>query len=134
MSISVDVLKEYEPIMKDAHKKTPIQGRLECLGKLLNIKKDEFILVEPYINRNILPIVLDRLNDKPEVSAEALKVGLYFISYFSIQSFPLVIQGLFSGIREESKWKQKVGTLELLTEYIKRLDCYDKDLLSSCLP
>ena len=134
MSISVDILKGYEPIMNDAHKKTPIQGRLECLGKLLNIKKDEFILVEPYINRNILPIILDRLNDKPEVSAESLKVGLYFISNFSIQSFPLVIQGLFSGIREESKWKQKVGTLELLTEYIKRLDCYDKDLLSSCLP
>ena len=134
MSISVDILKGYEPILKDAHKKTPIQGRFECLGKLLNIKKEEFISIEPYLNKNILPIILDRLTDKPEVSSEALKVGLYFISNFSIQSFPLVIQGLFSGIREESKWKLKVGTLKLLSEYIKKLDCYDRDLLSSCLP
>ena len=38
--------------------KNSIQGRLESEGKLLNIKKDEFILVEPYINRNILQLFL----------------------------------------------------------------------------
>ena len=34
----------------------------------------------------------------------------------------------------ESKWKSKVGSLTFLGEYIDRVEKYDRDLLSSCLP
>ena len=37
-------------------------------------------------------------------------------------------------MREESKWKAKVGSLTLLGDFISRLDIFDKDLLSASLP
>ena len=37
-------------------------------------------------------------------------------------------------MREESKWKAKVGSLILLGDYIQRLEVYDRELLSACLP
>ena len=86
------------------------------------------------IVENILPIVLKRIDDKPNVAEAALKVGQDFVSKLSIQSFPNIIEVLFQEMREESKWKAKVGSLTLLGEFITRLDMYDRDLLSASLP
>ena len=48
-------------------------------------------------------------------------VGQDFVSKLSIQSFPNIIEVLFQEMREESKWKAKVGSLTI-GEFI-RLIC-----------
>ena len=103
----------------------------EKLNELLTISN--FKEVEPYLVENIL-IVLKRTDDKPAVSEAALNVGKLFVKNFSVQAFPLIIQTLFNEMREESKWKAKVGSLILLGDYIQRLEVYDRELLSACLP
>jgi elongation factor 3 len=120
------------PILNDAHKKTDVIPRIDQLNNLLNI--DSFKEYEPYLVTNILPIVLKRIDDKPNVAEIALKVGQYFISNLSIQAFPKVIQQLFCEMKKESKWKAKIGSLTLLGEYITKLETYDRELLSASLP
>lgn len=132
ITVTHDMLEGMKPILNDAHKKTPPGPRTEQLEKLLTI--DNFKQVEPYLVENILPIILKRIDDKPIVSKVALKVGQDFVSKLSIQSFPNVIEVLFQEMREESKWKAKVGSLTLLGDFISRLDIFDKDLLSASLP
>ena len=132
ITVTHGMLEGMKPILNDAHKKTAPGPRIENLEKLLTI--DNFREVEAYIVRDILPIVLKRIDDKPNVAEVALKVGQYFVSKVSIQSFPRVIEVLFQEMGEESKWKAKVGSLTLLGEYITRLDMYDRDLLSASLP
>jgi elongation factor 3 len=132
ITVTHDMLEGMKPILNDAHKKTPPGPRIEQLEKLLQI--ENFREVEAYIVRDILPIVLKRIDDKPNVAEVALKVGQNFLSRVSIQSFPRIIEVLFQEMREESKWKAKVGSLTLLGEYITRLDMYDRDLLSASLP
>jgi elongation factor 3 len=120
------------PILNDAHKKTDVKPRIDQLNNLLNI--EDFKKYEPYLFSNILPIVLKRIDDKPNVAEIALKVGQYFISKVSIQAFPKVIQLLFYEMRNVSKWKSKIGSLTLLGEYITRIEIYDRELLSASLP
>lgn len=90
--------------------------------------------MEPFLVEKILPIVLNRLDDKPQVVESALEVGLNFVSRFSIQAFPRVIEILFRGMTTESKWKAKLGSLKLLGSYVDRIENMDRDLLSACLP
>ena len=40
-TITIDELKQKIPVLKDAHKKTPIQPRLDALGTLLNLEKSK---------------------------------------------------------------------------------------------
>ena len=120
------------PIMRDAHKKTPIQPRLEALETLMNLTN--FKSIEPYFVENILEIIIDRTDDKPLVSEKAIHLGKDIISKLSIQAFPRVLQHLFKGILVERKWKVKIGTLTFLEDYIDRVEKFDRDLLSSCLP
>jgi len=127
-----DQLTGYIPTLSDAHKKTPIGPRLETLTLLKNIQN--FTLVEPFLVEKILPIVLNRLDDKPQVVESALEVGLNFVSRFSIQAFPRVIEILFREMTTESKWKAKLGSLKLLGSYVDRVENMDRDLLSACLP
>ena len=132
MIFTHEYIDEIIPILTDAHKKTPPGPRTEKLNELLTISN--FKEVEPYLVENILPIVLKRTDDKPAVSEVALNVGKLFVKNFSVQAFPLIIQTLFNEMREESKWKAKVGSLILLGDYIQRLEVYDRELLSACLP
>ena len=83
ITVTHDMLEGMKPILNDAHKKTPPGPRTEQLEKLLTI--DNFREVEPYIVENILPIVLKRIDDKPNVADVALKVGQDFVSKLSIQ-------------------------------------------------
>ena len=53
------------PILMDAHKKTPPGPRINQLEKLLTIIN--FQELEPYLVNKILPIILKRMDDKPEV-------------------------------------------------------------------
>lgn len=123
------------PILNDAHKKTPVEPRLQVLDKLLTIiNTDNFKLYEPYIVNTILPILIQRFNDKPNVIELADNVGATLIDKLSIQAFPLVISILNESMRIDSKWKSKLGCIKLLSRYIKRVYKYDRDLLSSCLP
>ena len=132
MIFTHEYIDEIIPTLTDAHKKTPPGPRTEKLNELLTISN--FKEVEPYLVENILPIVLKRTDDKPAVSEVALNVGKLFVKNFSVQAFPLIIQTLFNEMREESKWKAKVGSLILLGDYIQRLEVYDRELLSACLP
>jgi elongation factor 3 len=129
---NIDMLEAMIPILNDAHKKTLPGPRIEQLEKLIQI--DNFKEIESYLIPNILPIILKRLDDKPNVVELALKAGKNIISKVSIQIFPKVIELLFNEMQKESKWKSKIGSLILMDEYISRLNLYDKDLLSSCLP
>ena len=90
-----------KPILNDAHKKTPPGPRIEQLEKLLQI--DNFRGVEAYIIRDILPIVLKRIDDKPNVAEVALKVGQNFLSRVSIQSFPRIIEVLFQEMNHKRR-------------------------------
>ena len=125
-------LSGYIPALSDAHKKTPIGPRLETLSLLKNLQN--FRLLEPFLVEKILPIVLNRLDDKPQVVETALEVGLDFVSKFSIQAFPRVIKVLFREMTTESRWKAKLGSLNLLGSYVDRVEKMDRDLLSACLP
>ena len=130
--LTINELQEKIPVLKDAHKKTPIQPRLDALGTLLNL--ENLRNIEPYFVDNILEIVINRTDDKPQVSEKALEVGRDIISKLSIQAFPRVIQIIFRGMSVESKWKSKFGSLTFLGDYIDRVEKFDRDLLSSCLP
>ena len=63
-----NILKEIVPILSDAHKKTPVGPRISKLEILETfIKNPNFKIYEPYIVQHILPILLERYTDKPNV-------------------------------------------------------------------
>ena len=130
--LTIEDLQAKIPVIQDAHKKTPIQPRLEALEKLMNITN--FTQIEPYFVENVLEVIIDRTDDKPQVSEKALLLGRDIISKLSIQAFPRVIEIIFKGLVVERKWKVKVGSLTFLEDYIDRVQKFDRDLLSSCLP
>ncbi len=135
LSLNIDTLEMMIPILKDAHKKTPPENRINMLNNLnLIVDSHLFQKFEIYIVDHILPIILDRLNDVPKVIEIAGTVGFKIISKLSIQAFPYVLTKLKVGTDFTSKWKTQVGTLKLLQEYVNRVFKYDRDLLSSCLP
>ena len=127
-------LEDMIPVLEDAHKKTPLEPRIEKLENLLTIDKETFHEREPFLAQKILPIVLARIDDKPKVSEVALKVGKFFIENLSIQVFPLICSYFFKNMREESKWRAKEGSLILINDYMKRVEFNDRDLLSASLP
>ena len=55
---------------------------------------DNFQELEPYLVNNILPIILKRMDDKPNVTEIAIKVGNVFVSKLSIQTFPYINSNL----------------------------------------
>lgn len=123
------------PILNDAHKKTPPGPRIEMLEKVgAIISSDSLRVYEPYLIQYILPVILQRFNDKPLVADMAKKIGSQLVDVLSIQAFPQVSTVLFKEISVEAKWKTKLGTLGLLKQYIIRVENLDKDLLSACLP
>ena len=122
------------PALSDAHKKTPIEPRLDALTKLSEITVEQFQSFEPYFVYSILDVVIKRLDDKPQVVEKALDVGLKVIEMLSIQAFPRVLTVLFDNITTQCKWKKKANCLRLLNAYIERVENLDRDLLSSCLP
>ena len=132
MSLSNADITNLIPVLTDTHKKTPIEPRIEAMNSFLNLNK--FHSVEPVIIDSILPIILKRLDDKPKVTEKAIELGLYIIDHISIQTFPLIIECLFTELQPNSKWKCKFGSLKLLSQYIDRVEKYDRDLLSACLP
>ncbi len=98
-----------------------------------NIKYDELRCIEPLYVSKILPIVLDRLDDKPDVFQAALELSEHILFSFSVQAFPYIAEALISGLTPES-WRKKLGCLEILRSYIVRVDNLDRDLLSASLP
>ena len=123
------------PILNDAHKKTPIEPRIEALGQLqIIINSNNFRTQEPFIIKTILPILLTRMDDKPDVITVATNVGLELINRVSIQAFSFVLPILFTAMKTESKWRAKMGALMLLNKYILNVDIKDRDLLSVTLP
>lgn len=123
------------PVMTDAHKKTPPGPRTEKLKELLGfVSKDDFVKYEPYFVQHMLPIVLKRMDDKPEPAKAAKAVGEAFISKASIQAFPEVAPVLFAEMTEQAKWKTKVAAIDFLNAYMIRVADLDRDLLSASLP
>lgn len=122
------------PALSDAHKKTPVEPRLDALAKLSEITVEQFQSFEPYFVYSILDVVIKRLDDKPQVVEKALDVGHKVIEMLSIQAFPRVLTVLFNNITTQCKWKKKANCLKLLSAYIERVENLDRDLLSSCLP
>jgi elongation factor 3 len=123
------------PVLQDAHKKRPIEPRIEKLETLISlVEGDNFINYEPYLVNNILPIVLQRLDDKPKVMEIANNLLQKLMSKLSIQAFPLILNVLSKEMQIESKWRSKIGSLKLLSLYLNRVNNLDRDLLSACLP
>lgn len=128
-------LKEFILILADAHKKKPIEPRMNKLESIRTLIKDSsFKIYEPYIVQNILPILLERYTDKPVVVELVDNVLSEFIDSVSIQAFPYVLSILLKYIKIDSKWKSKLGSIRILNKYIERVEKYDRDLLSACLP
>ena len=121
-------------VLSDAHKKTPVGPRLDLLKQMKNITYDELRCIEPLYVSKLLPVVLDRLDDKPDVFQAALDLGNHLVSLLSVQAFPYIAEYLFAGLQENSKWRRKLGSLEILRNYIVRVDNLDRDLLSASLP
>jgi elongation factor 3 len=120
----------------DAHKKTPPGPRTDALNAVGLIIQSEtkFQSIESYIITKILPIIIDRMDDKPAVIEIAQKVGLEIIAKLSIQAFPMVLPIFFASMAVESKWRAKFAATILLNAYLKRVDEMDRDLLSVSLP
>ena len=122
------------PVLNDAHKKTPPGPRTEMLEKVGELISSVVKLQEPYLVEYILPVILQRCNDKPVVAEVANTVGAQLIDILSVQAFPHVCEVLSKEITVESKWKSKLAAFTLLKNYIVRVEKYDRDLLSSSLP
>lgn len=122
--------------LSNAHKKTPLEPRLNALSKINEFINEDYLFktYETLIVEKILPIMIQRLDDKPKVTELAIEVCLNLINKLSIQAFPYVCEFIFTGLHIETKWKMKYGCLKILKEYIKRVDDLDKDLLSVSLP
>jgi elongation factor 3 len=132
----ISIFEELLPLIQDAHKKTPVEIRVNALTKLNHhlLNCDNFKSVEPYIIYNVLPVILKRLDDKPNVIELVNVVINSIISNISIQALPAMITLLSEEMKIESKWKSKVGSLNALSSYLKRVFSFDRDLLSACLP
>ena len=121
-------------VLSDAHKKTPVEPRLEQLKKMKEITYEQLRLIEPKFVKDVLPVILARLDDKPNVYEAAVELGKHLVSIMSVQAFPYIAEFLFAGLQEHSKWRSKLGSLEILRDYIVRVDNLDRDLLSASLP
>ena len=121
-------------VLSDVCKKTPVEPRLEQLKKMKEITYEQLRLIEPQFVKDILPLILSRLDDKPNVYQEAVELGKHLVSILSVQAFPYTTEFLFTGLQEHSKWRSKLGSLEILRDYIVRVDNLDRDLLSASLP
>jgi len=133
----VEWLSDMIPTLTDAHKKTTINPRLNALEKMhLTLEKDDFNFreVEAYLVESLLPIIIQRMSDKPAVSEQAIKLGNLIVDKLSIQAFPYVTKIMFEALEDNIKDKSKVSTLLLVEAYIKRVDDLDRDLLSATLP
>ena len=120
--------------LSNISKKTPLEPRKESLGKILELKKENFKNYESYIINDVFNLVLKRFDDKPEIFDLSLSVGLHLVDLFSIQGFSYVLTILVDNLNIDTKSKIKLGTLKLLKSYIKRVYNLDRDLLSAFLP
>ena len=82
------------PVLNDAHKKTPPGPRTEMLEKVGQLISSVSKLQEPYLVEYILPVILQRCNDKPVVAEVANTVGAQLIDILSVQAFPHVCEVL----------------------------------------
>ena len=130
------IADELLPDIQNAHKKIPVEIRINALNRLNNylINCDDFKTQEPNLVYNILPNLLKRLDDKPNVIDSANEVVNTIISNISIQSLPNIINILKQEMQTESKWRAKIGSLNALSIYLTRVFTFDRDLLSACLP
>ena len=122
------------PVLNDAHKKTPPGPRTEMLEKVGQLISSVSKLQEPYLVEYILPVILQRCNDKPVVAEVANTVGAQLIDILSVQAFPHVCEVLSREITVQAKWKSKLAAFTFLKNYIVQVEKYDRDLLSSSLP
>jgi elongation factor 3 len=132
---TINKLHNYIPVLKDAHKKTPVEPRLEVLIELEKIIVDDiFLYIAPYFINNILPILLERLDDKPIVAEMAFKICSLVLNNISIYVTSLTLTIIFKQMVNDTKWRSKLATMKVLMEYITRLDNTNKDLLTVFLP
>jgi elongation factor 3 len=132
----LETINSFIPLIQNSHKKTPVNIRLNALtdlNKLLSTT-DSFKQLEPHLVFNVLPTILKRLDDKPNVIEIANTLCETLISNISIQCLPQLISVLKEHMKTESKWRAKIGSLNVLSSYLKRVFSFDRDLLSACLP
>ena len=75
-------ISDFQNVLSTVTKKTPVEPRIEKLETLKLLSSENIKNLEPYIVTHLLPPLLDRLDDKPEVSMVALEVGKHLISHF----------------------------------------------------
>lgn len=74
--------------LSNAHKKTPLEPRLNALSKINEFINEDtlFKTYEAIIVEKMLPIMIQRLDDKPKVTELAMEVCLNLINKLSIQA------------------------------------------------
>ena len=117
-------------MLQNVGKKDPPEKRVELLQKLKDVVTNNFREIEPWIIPRLLPVLLGRLDDKPQVMEEVLDLGKIIIQQLNVQTFKLALDIVVSNLNENSKWRVKLGSLKLLSDLIVRLESLDRDLLS----
>ncbi len=120
-------------VLRNVGKKDPPEQRVELLQTLKDVLRNNFREIEPWIIPRLLPVLLGRLDDKPQVMEEVLDLGKIIIQQLNVQTFKLALDILVSNLNENSKWRVKLGSLKLLSDLIVRLESLDRDLLSYSL-
>ena len=62
-------------VLRNVGKKDPPEQRVELLQTLKDVLRNNFREIEPWIIPRLLPVLLGRLDDKPQVMEEVLDLG-----------------------------------------------------------
>ena len=108
------------PDIQNAHKKTPVEIRVNALQEFNHLiqRNTNFRELEPEIVQDFLSVLFKRLDDKPNVINEAEKVLSNIVNNISIQSLPLFIELVSPELQIDSKWRSKYGCLKLLSLFL----------------
>ena len=114
-------------------KKTPKNEIQEILSELSNEIHDNMKDQQAYIVLNLLEVLSQRFQDSPDIYEFSYDLCKYIIDNVTVQIFPKVAAILFRISNNTSKWKIKVGSLNLVNYFIEKVEKFDRDLLSASL-
>lgn len=114
-------------------KKTPKNEIQEILSELSNEIHDNMKDQQAYIVLNLIEVLSQRFQDSPDIYEFSYDLCKYIIDNVTVQIFPKVAAILFRISNNTSKWKIKVGSLDLINYFIEKVEKFDRDLLSASL-
>jgi elongation factor 3 len=103
-------------------KKADDETKLALYGELTDvIKGDNFALYEPVVVTKVLPNLLSKYADKASDAKKAMKkVCQAIVDKSNKRASSVLVHVLFAGMAEETKWKVKQGSCQLLGRLAKK--------------